>query len=66
MMKGIVYENNYRLRLAREDFWMKTLRTNFPYGRYERSKDLIPAAPICTHFYPIGISGGRKNRCYKN
>ena len=64
--KGIVYENNCRLRLGREDFWMKTLRPNFPYGRNERSKDLIPGSPIGTHFYPNGRSGERKNRCYKN
>ena len=35
---------------------MKTLRTNFPYGLNERSKDLIPGAPIGTNFYPIEIS----------
>ena len=33
---GIVDENFRRLRLGREDFWMKTLRTNFPYGINER------------------------------
>ena len=57
MMKIVFWiKNNFRLRLSKEDFSMKTLRTNFPYGLNERSKDLIPGAPIGTNFYPIEIS----------
>ena len=59
-------ENNCRLRSGREDFWMKTLRTNFSYGLNEKSKDLIPGTPIGANFYLIGRSGERNNRCHKN
>ena len=34
---GIMDENIRRLTLVREDFWMKSLRTNFPYGLKKRS-----------------------------
>ena len=34
---GIVDENICRIRLGREDFWMKFLKTNFPYGLNETS-----------------------------
>ena len=59
-------KNNYRLKLGSEDFWMKTLSTNFPYGLNERSKDLVPGASIGTDIYPIGRSGERNNKCHKN
>ena len=59
---GFVDKNFGRLRLGREDFWMKTLRTNFLNGLNERSKDLIPGAPIGTNFYPIGRSGERNSK----
>ena len=62
---GIVDENIWRLRLSRKDLWIKTLRTNFPYGLNERSKNLIPGAPVGTNFYPIGRSGERNNICQK-
>ena len=42
---------------------MKTLRTSFPYGLNERSKDLIPGAPIGTKFYSIERSRERNDRC---
>ena len=42
---------------------MKTLRTSFPYGLNERSKDLIPGAPIGTKFYCIERSRERNDRC---
>ena len=35
---GIVDENICRLRFGRANFWMKTLRTNFPYGPDEMSR----------------------------
>ena len=63
---GIFDENICRLRLGSEDFWMKTLRTNFPYRLNERSKDLMPGVPVGTDFFPIGRSGERNNRCHKN
>ena len=49
---GIVDENNRRLRVGREDIWMKILRTNILYGLSKRSKDFIQGAPIGTSFYP--------------
>ena len=62
----IVDENIQRLRLDSEDFWMKTLRTNLPYGLNERSKDLIAQASIGSFFHLIERSGERNNKCYKN
>ena len=51
---SIVGENIFTLRLVREVFWIKLLRTYFPYGLSKRSKYLTPRAPIGTKFYPIG------------
>ena len=62
----IVDENIQRLRLDSEDFRMKTLRTNLPYGLNERSKDLIAQAHIGSNFHLIETSGERNNKCYKN
>ena len=62
---GIVDENIYRLRLGRKDFWMKILRTNFPCGLNETSKDLMPGAPVVSHFCHVGRSGEINNRCHK-
>ena len=42
---------------------MKTFKTSFPYGLNERSKDLIPGAPIGTKFYSIERSRERNDRC---
>ena len=55
---GIMDENIRRLRLVRKDFWMKSLRTNFPYGLKKRSIDLIPGAPIDS-------DGERNKRCHE-
>ena len=62
----IVDENIRRLRLHREYFWMKTLRTNFPDSLYEKSKDLKPEALIGSDVYITGRSGERINKCQKN
>ena len=43
---GFVYKNINSLELSREDFQMKILTTNFPYGLNERSKYLVPELPI--------------------
>ena len=51
---GIVDENIHRLRLGREDFWMKILKTNFPYGLNKTSKDFTPEAPILQIFILLG------------
>ena len=43
--------------LRREEFWMKTLQKNFPYGLNEIPKDITPEATIGTNIYPIGRFG---------
>ena len=63
---GILDEIIRRLRLVSEDFWMKILRTNFPYWLNKRIKRLIPAAPTSSNVHPIGRSGERNSRCHKN
>ena len=45
---GFVYKNIRSLKLSREDFQMKILTTNFPYGLNKRSKYLVPELPIGT------------------
>ena len=63
---GIVDENIRRLRLGREDFWTKILKTNFLYWLNETSKDLIPGAPIGTKFYLVGRFSEENNKCHEN
>ena len=62
----IVDENICRSRRSTEDFWMKTLTTNFPYRLNERPKDLIAEASTGSKFYLIGRSGEKNNNCHKN
>ena len=47
----IVDENIYRLRLGKEDIWMKMLRNDFSCG--------LKVAPTSTNFYVTGRSGER-------
>lgn len=63
---GVVDENNRRLRVGREDIWMKILRTNILYGLSKRSKDFIQGAPIGTNFYPNEGSDERNDMSQKS
>ena len=51
-------------RLEREDFWMKTLRTIYPYGlcdKYKRDTKIPENAPIGKLFYPLPRHGERES-----
>ena len=41
------------IRLQREEYWMKTLRTIYPYGLNERVRHNIDNIPIGNLFPPI-------------
>ena len=43
---GIVDEQMRKYRLEREDYWIKTLRTVYPYGLNDRTKSMNTDAPI--------------------
>ena len=46
-------------RLKREDFWMKTLRTVYPYGLNEKTKFMSRNVPIGKLFPPLPRTGNR-------
>ena len=54
----------YKHRLEREDFWMKKLRTLYPYGLNEKSKDMNKKSylnwPVGTLFPPLSRHGPRE------
>ena len=45
-----------KLRLEREDFWIKTLRSVYPYGLNERVKSMNKDIPAGRLFPSLGIS----------
>ena len=50
----------YRYRLQREDFWMRKLRTIYPYGLNEKSKDMNKNTlhwPVGRLFPPLARHG---------
>ena len=49
-------------RLEREDYWMKILRTKFPYGLNERQKNNSNDTPVGCQFPPIPRSIPRSKR----
>ena len=53
----------YKYRLEREDFWMKKLRTIYPYGLNEKSKDMNKKSlnwPVGKLFPPLARHGQRE------
>ena len=51
-----------KLRLQREDYWMKKLRTKYPYGLNERAKNSSLEQPTCKLFPPLPrFSNSREN-----
>ena len=53
----------YKYRLEREDFWMKKLRTIYPYGLNEKSKDMNKKSlnwPVGKLFPPLSRHGQRE------
>ena len=56
-------------RLEREDYWMKELRTIYPYGLCERTKkksDTIESSSIGRLFHPLPRNGERPVRSRNN
>ena len=64
-LPGNGYENEikdnimFQYRLQREDYWMKTLRTVYPYGLNKRTKFMNKDSPIGKLFPPLPIYGER-------
>ena len=52
-----------QIRLDREDYWFKTLRTFYPYGFNERKRKYEVYRTIGSLFFPIGRNGQRSQRC---
>ena len=53
-------------RLKREDCWIKTLRTIYPYGLNERTRDNNNNIQIGSLFPPLPRTGERRNRSRHN
>jgi hypothetical protein len=52
-LNGAIDDDMRQLRLQREDYWMKTLRTIYPYGLNEKTKQMNRELPIGRLFPPI-------------
>ncbi len=50
-LNGVVDEKMREYRLKREDYWMKKLRTVYPYGLNDRTKFMNVDAPV-GHLFP--------------
>ena len=50
-----------QIRLDREDYWMKTLRTVYPYGLNERTKKMNKFNPVGTLFCKLPRYGERNH-----
>ena len=53
-------EELYTERLDREDYWMKTLRTVYPYGLNEKTKKMNKLMPVGKLFSPLSRYGDRQ------
>jgi hypothetical protein len=50
---GKVDEDMRRIRREREDWWMKTLRTIYPYGLNDQHKKQHSTSSVGLHFFPL-------------
>ena len=50
----------YRIRLARENYWIKTLRTVYPYGLNDKVKEGTEDVPVGKLFNPLTRHGVRQ------
>ena len=72
IFNGTGYHNNKvdvdarNKRLEREDYWIKRLRTLFPYGLNERTKKHNGNDPVGLLFPSISRKGHRQPRCRNN
>ena len=58
-LNGVIDEKMREYRLQREDYWMKKLRTVYPYGLNERTKLMNADTPIGTLFPPLPRYGAK-------
>ena len=58
-LNGVIDETMREYRLQREDYWMKQLRTVYPYGLNERTKHMSEDAPVGTLFPPLPMYGAK-------
>ena len=56
---GVIDDKMRDYRLKREDYWMKQLRTVYPYGLNKRTKLMNQDAPIGTLFPPLPRYGAK-------
>ena len=58
-LNGNLDQNMLKYRLEREDYWIKTLRTVYPYGLNQRTKFMCSSKPIGKLFPPLPRYGER-------
>ena len=67
---GTIDDKMRDYRLEREDFWMKTLRTVYPYGLNDRAKSINSEIPIGKLFPPLPRHGNKyvdhRSRTHRN
>ena len=67
---GVIDDKMREYRLEREDYWMKTLRTVYPYGLNERVKSMNSNTPIGKLFPPLPRHGNKyvnqRTRTHRN
>ena len=67
---GTIDDKMRDYRLKREDFWMKTLRTVYPYGLNDRAKSINSDTPIGKLFPPLPRHGNKyvdqRSRSHRN
>ena len=67
---GAIDDKMREYRLKREDFWMKTLRTVYPYGLNDRAKSINSNTPIGKLFPPLPRHGSKfvnqRSRTHRN
>ena len=56
---GVVDEKMRKFTLEREDYWIKTLRTVYPYGLNDRTKCMNTDVPIGQLFPPLPRHGSK-------
>ena len=56
---GAIDEKMRDYRLEREDYWMKTLRTVYPYGLNDRAKSINSDVPVGKLFPPLPRHGNK-------
>ena len=56
---GAIDDDMRKYRLKREDYWMKTLRTLYPYGLNEKTKDMNKDLPTGKLFPPLPRYGSK-------